>query len=234
MKIRLNKFIANTGICSRREADKYIEAGVITVNNIPIKKLGSKINSTDIVKFNGEKITSDISRYILLNKPKNYSLKDGTPKHRSVSALIKNACKEVVFPINKLNNLETGLLLFTNDRELIKKLNNPVKKIKTIYHITLNKVLNEVDLNRLLKGVILNGKKRSLDLISYVTNKKKNEIGVENSRGDIRLIKQLFEKSGYRIIKLDRVFFAGLTKKDLPKKHYRHLSEKEITILKRI
>ena len=234
MKIRLNKFIANSGICSRREADKYIEAGVITVNNIPIKKLGHKINPTDLVKFNGEKITLDTYRYILLNKPKNYSLKDGMPKHRSVSALIKNACKEAVVPINKLNNLETGILLFTNDRELIKKLNNPVKKIKTIYHITLNKVLTESDLNHLIKGVMLNGKKKSLDLISYVTNKKKNEIGVENSRGDIKLIKQLFEKYGYRIIKLDRVYFAGLTKKDLPKKHYRHLSEKEINILKRI
>ena len=166
MKIRLNKFIANAGICSRREADKYIEAGVITVNNIPVKKLGYKINTTDVVKFNGEKITLDVYRYILLNKPKNYSLKDGMPKHRSVSALIKNACKEAVFPLNKLNNLETGLLLFTNDQDLIKKLNNPIKKIKTIYHITLNKVLDEIDLNQLRKGVVLNGKKRSLDLIS--------------------------------------------------------------------
>ena len=233
--VRLNKFIANSGICSRRDADKFIEAGVITVNGVGVTRMGCRVSSTDVVKFNGKKIRSETLRYVLLNKPKNYSGRiDSGSKTTSVMQLIQKACKEPIFPIDKLNKTETGVLLFTNDYDLAKKITSTKKRIKAIYQITLNKNLIQKHLENIREGVFMNGQKVSLDLISYINGKNKNELGIENSIGGIKLIKQLFEKIGYTIIKLDRVFLAGLTKKDLPRKHYRHLSNEEVNILKRL
>jgi len=234
-KIRLNKFIANAGICSRREADKFIEAGVVTVNGKGVTEMGFKISTTDEVKFNGQRLKSETPRYVLLNKPKNYSGRvDAGTSTISVMQLIKPACKERIFPVDKLNKTETGLLLFTNDTDLAKKLGGGKKNVKEIYQITLDKNLSQPHLENIREGVFVNGRSVKLDLISYINGKDKNEIGIENSNGGIKLVKQIFEKLNYRIIKLDRVFLGGLTKKDLPRKHYRHLTQNEINILRRL
>ncbi len=234
-KIRLNKFIANTGICSRREADKFIEAGVITVNGLGITELGYKVSSSDTIKFNGQKLKSENLKYVLLNKPKNYSgrINSGT-KTTSVMNLISSACKEKIFPVDKLTKLETGLLIFTNDTALAKKIRNKNQIIKSIYQITLDKHLNQKDLLKIRAGVFIDKKKNALNSISYIKNKPKNEIGIEHNRGGIKYIKEIFQKLNYQITKLDRVFFGGLTKKNLPRKHYRHLNQDEINILKRL
>jgi 23S rRNA pseudouridine2605 synthase len=234
-KTRLNKFIANAGICSRREADKFIEAGVVTVNGVGVTEMGLRISPTDEVKFNGQRLKSDTPRYVLLNKPKNYSGRiDSATSTVSVMQLIKPACKERIYPVDKLNKSETGLLLFTNDTDLAKKLGRTKKNVKEIYQITLDKNLSQIHLENIREGVFINGRTVKLDLISYINGKDKNELGIENSNGGIKLVKQLFEKLGYRIIKLDRVFLGGLTKKDLPRKYFRHLTREEINILRRL
>lgn len=232
-KVRLNKFIANSGICSRREADKFIEAGVIKVNGVSVTEMGYKINASDNVKFNNETINSETARYILLNKPKNYSEKTKNIEKNSIN-LVSSACKERIYPVDRLNNIETGLLLFTNDSDLKKKLSNKSLLVKSVYEITLDKNLILADFDKIKKGFFINGKKRYLDSISYVYKKPKNEIGIEHSFGGIPYIKNIFESLNYNIKKLDRVFFGGLTKKNLPRKKYRHLAKDEISILKRI
>jgi len=234
-KTRLNKFIANAGICSRREADKFIEAGVVTVNGVGVTEMGSRVSPTDEVKFNGQRLKADTPRYVLLNKPKNYSGRiDSATSTVSVMQLIRSACKERIYPVDKLNKSETGLLLFTNDTDLAKKLGRTKKNVKEIYQITLDKNLSQIHLENIREGVFINGRTVKLDLISYINGKDKNELGIENSNGGIKIVKQLFEKLGYRIIKLDRVFLGGLTKKDLPRKHFRHLNQQEINILRRL
>ena len=232
-KIRLNKFIANSGLCSRREADKFIEAGVVSVNGIGITEMGYRISPTDKVKFNGQLLKSDVLRYVLLNKPRNYSGRiNPNTKTTSVMQLIKPACKEKVLPVDKLNKKDSGLLLFTNDSSLAKKLTK--KKIKEIYQIYLDKKLSQNHLENIKKGIILNGKLIKVDAISYINGKEKTHIGIENSTGGIKLIKQLLSTLNYNIITLDRVFLGGLTKKDLPRKYYRHLTKEEINILQRL
>jgi 23S rRNA pseudouridine2605 synthase len=234
-KVRLNKYIANSGICSRREADKFIEAGVVTVNGIGVTEMGFRVLPSDIVKFNDQKIKTDILRYILLNKPKNYSgrVESGT-QTSSVMSLISSACKERIFPIDKLNKSETGLLLFTNDTDLAKKIGNKKQNIKSIYQITLDKKLNQIDLEKIREGIFMNSKSNSFDSISYIQNKEKDQLGIEHSKGGTSYIKMIFEKLNYRITRLDRVFIGGLTKKNLPRKHYRSLTQQEINILKRL
>ena len=234
--IRLNKFIANTGICSRREADKFIQAGVVTVNGIGVTKMGYKVTTSDIVKFNNQTLKSEVSKYIVLNKPKNYSgrIHTGT-KTSSVMSLVASACKEIIYPVDTLNKSEMGVLIFTNDYDLVKKLNAKNQKIKSIYHITLNKNLMQKDLEKIKTGISEKGVKYTVDAISYIKNQPKNEIGIEHSKGrGVKYIKELFYKLNYNIILLDRVFFGGITKKNLPRKHYRDLTEKEINILKRL
>ncbi len=233
--IRLNKFISNAGICSRREADKFISAGVVTVNGVGITEMGYKVQPNDLVKFNNRVIKSETLRYILLNKPKNYSgrLNSGT-QTTSVMSLIASATKEKIYPIDRLKKTETGLLIFTNDTNLAKKIGSKNQKIKSIYQITLNKNLKHEDLKKIRTGIIINGQKKTFDSISYIQNKQKNEIGIEHSKGGIRHLKEIFEKLHYSITKLDRVFWGGLTKKNLPRKKYRHLSEEEISLLKRL
>ena len=232
-KIRLNKFIANTGICSRREADKFIEAGVVTVNGKSITKMGSLISLTDVIRFNNEILKTDTSRYILLNKPKNYSLSN-SKKEKTIKHLLKNACKEEIYPIDKLHKTESGLLLLTNDYDLLKKLSKKNQKIKVIYQITLNKKLTQKDLDIIKNETVKNFGGNLITNISYITNEEKNVIGIETKKGATNFIKKRFEKLDYTITGLDRVFIAGLTKKNLPRKHYRHLSKKEISILKRL
>lgn len=234
-KMRLNKFISNTGICSRREADKFIEAGVVSVNGRGITAMGYKINPNDIIKFNGQRLKSEILQYVLLNKPKNYSSRITTrSKTPSVINLIATACTEKIFPIDRLGNSDTGLLILTNDNDLAKKIGSKKSVIKSIYQITLDKYLSQLDLENIRSGIFINGKKNSFDSISYIQNKEKNQIGIEHHKGGIKYVKDIFEKLNYRVAKIDRVFFGGLTKKNLPRRHYRHLSKKEINILKRL
>lgn len=234
-KKRLNKFIAHAGICSRREADKFIEAGLVTVNGVGVTQMGYRVSASDIVRFNGQKLKSETPRYVLLNKPKNYSGRiDSKTKTTSVMTLVASACKERIYPIDKLYKVETGLLLFTNDTDLAKKLSSKNQKIKSIYQITLQKNLIQKDLETIKEGVFINGRSYTFDSISYIQNKNKNEIGIEHSKGGTKYLKNIFEKLGYTIIRLDRVFFGGLTKKDLPRKHFRHLTEIELNILKRL
>ena len=234
-QIRLNKFISNTGICSRREADKFIEAGVVTVNGVGITEMGYKVGSTDVVKFNNQRLKSEELRYVLLNKPKNYSGRiDSGTQTSSVMSLISSSCKERIYPIDKLHKVETGLLVFTNDSSLAKKLSSKNQPIKSIYQITLNKNLSQEDLQAIRDGIFIHGKLNSFNTISYLQNKPKNEIGIEHNMGGVKYIKEIFEKINYKITRLDRVFWGGLTKKNLPRKHYRHLSKDEINILKRL
>ena len=234
-KIRLNKFISNSGICSRRDADKFIEAGVVTVNGVGITQMGYRVNPNDIIKFNSQEIKSEKLQYILLNKPKNYSSRiDVKTQKTSVMNLISSACKEHVFPVEKLNKSETGLLIFTNDRDLAKKLSNKKKLIKSIYQITLDKNLTQIDFKKIQSGSFRHGKLHTFNSISYIKNKEKNTVGVEHNKGGIKYIKDIFEQHNYTVLTLDRVFFGGLTKKNLPRKHYRHLSKDEINILKRL
>jgi 23S rRNA pseudouridine2605 synthase len=221
-KIRLNKFISNTGICSRRDADKFIEAGVVTVNGIGITEMGYKVSNGDIVKFNGQQIKSETLRYVLLNKPKNYAVKTKEGAQTiSVMSLIASACKEQVYPIDKLNKSETGLLIFTNDSTLAKKIGSKKQKIKSIYHITLDRNLSQEDLEKIKNGVFINGITNTFDSISYIQNKAKNEVGIEHSKGGVKYLKEIFKKINYRVARLDRVFLGGLTKKNLPRKQYR-------------
>ena len=231
LAIRLNKFIANSGVCSRREADIFIKAGVVTVNGKGVTKMGAKINENDIVKFNGETITTKKQIYILLNKPKNYydEVKLNNAR-KNIYSLIKE--NKNLFPVDKMKSYYTGLLLLTNDIDLKNKLSNKKKKIKSIYQILIDKDLKENDLQTIRKGVMINNKKIVLKSIQYIDNK--NEIGIEHNNGGIEIIIKLLEKFNYKILKLDRVFWAGLTKKNLPRKKYRELTESEVNILKRI
>ena len=219
--MRLNKYIAHAGICSRREADTFIEAGVVKVNGKVITEMGYKVSTTDEVRFNNSRIKSQTPRYLLLNKPKNYSGRmENSPKKKDVFGLITGACKESVLPTCILGKNATGLLLFTNDNLIAKKLSNPKKRVKEIYHLQLDKKLSAPDLKKIQNGLVIDGKKVMPDKISYIENKDKNEIGIEVSIGGIQGVNQTFEQLGYNVSWIDRVFFAGLTKKDLARKKY--------------
>jgi 23S rRNA pseudouridine2605 synthase len=233
--IRLNKYIAKAGICSRREADTFIEAGVVKVNGEVITEMGYKVSPTDDVRFNDSRLKTQTERYLLLNKPKNYSgRKENSPQKKDVFQLIKGACKESILPTCRLAKNATGLLLFTNDSLMAKKLSNPKKRVKEIFHLHLDKKLSAADLNKIQKGLTINGRKIIPNRISYIENKDKNEVGIElNSRG-VKGVNIIFEQLGYKVSLIDRVFYAGLTKKDLPRKKYRFLTTDEINVLKRI
>ena len=232
---RLNKYIANAGICSRREADIFIEAGVVKVNGKVITEMGFKVTGTDEVRFNDSRLKSQTPRYLILNKPKNYSGRmENSPMKKNVFQLIKGACKEEVFPTCRLGKNATGLLLFTNDNLMAKKLGNPKKRIKAIYHLQLDKKLTDSDLKKIQKGVLIDNKRVIPNSISYIENKDKSEVGIAVNSGGTKGVNKIFEQLGYKVSWIDRVFFAGLTKKDLPRKKYRFLTEEEINLLKRI
>jgi len=230
--VRLNKYIANAGICSRREADKLIEAGVVKVNGETVTTLGYKVKPTDIVEVEGQKIKNEKKVYILLNKPKDYLTTTKDPKNRkTVMELIKGAVKERVFPVGRLDRQTTGLLLFTNDGELADKLMHPKSNVPKLYHVTLNKNFSGSDFEKLVKGIELEDGFIKPDALSYVMGKK-NELGIQIHSGKNRIIRRIFEHLGYDVIKLDRVMYAGLTKKNLPRGKWRFLTEKEVNFLK--
>jgi 23S rRNA pseudouridine2605 synthase len=230
---RLNKFIANAGICSRREADVYIKAGNVKVNGKLITEMGYKVKPTDEVKFDDSLISLEQKRYVLLNKPKNYiTTMDDERGRKTVMDLIENASKERIYPVGRLDRNTTGLLLFTNDGELAKKLTHPKHNIQKLYHASLDKKLSIGDMQKIADGFVLDDKRVIVDEISYIMNQPKSEVGVKIHSGRNRIVRRIFEHFNYNVVKLDRVVFAGLTKKDLPRGMYRNLTEMEVNSLK--
>lgn len=234
--VRLNKYLANAGVCSRREADRLIESGVVKVNGKVVTELGTKVGPDDKVQYGGETLRREKLRYVLLNKPKGFITTSDDPQNRrTVMTLVEKACKERIYPVGRLDRNTLGLLLFTNDGDLAKKLTHPRHGTKKIYHVFLDKALTKNDMLTLAAGVELEDGKIQPDKIAYVENEHdKKQIGLELHSGKNRIVRRMFEHLGYKVIKLDRVFFAGLTKKDLPRGKWRHLTEKEVAILKRI
>lgn len=231
--IRLNRYIANSGICSRREADTYIEQGSVSVNGKLVTEMGYKVQPTDVVKFDGTAISPEQKRYILLNKPKNYiTTMDDDRGRKTVMELIANASKERIYPVGRLDRNTTGLLLFTNDGDLAKKLTHPKHNVRKLYHASLDRKLDLKDLEKLRGDVIIEGKKVFIDAVSYIDGEPKTEIGIEIHSGRNRIVRKIFEHVGYKVVKLDRVIFADLTKKNLPRGRWRSLTELEISNLK--
>ena len=232
--VRLNKFLAEAGICSRREADKLIESGVVKVNGKVVTQLGTKVKRTDKVVYGDQLLRIEPLRYVLLNKPKGYiSTVDDPQNRKTVMMLVKNACKERIYPVGRLDRNTTGLLLFTNDGDLAKKLTHPKHQVKKVYHVVLDKPLTKNDMLAIANGITLEDGKIAPDKIAYdQTASDKREVGIEIHSGRNRIVRRIFEQMGYRVVKLDRMLLAGLTKKDLPRGKWRHLTEKEVNILK--
>ncbi len=226
---RLNKFIANAGICSRREADVFIAAGSVTVNGKPVTEMGFKVAPGDEVRFNGRLLRTEKKEYVLLNKPKNFITTTRDERgRRTVMELIAKASNSRLVPVGRLDRATTGLLLFTNDGDLAKKLTHPKHGVKKLYHIVLDKPLKQDDLNKIKKGLVLDDGPVHVDQVSYIEGAGKREIGLELHSGRNRIVRRIFEHLGYKVVKLDRVVFAGLTKKNLPRGHWRHLTEQEV------
>ena len=230
--IRLNKYIANSGLCSRREADTYISTGLVSINDKIITELGTKVYPDDIVKFNGETIRNEEKVYIVMNKPKDFVTTVSDPHAKdTVVGLVKNKCSARVFPVGRLDKATTGVLLLTNDGDMADKLMHPSYEKKKIYHVFLNKRLKGTDMAALLNGITLEDGFIKADSISYVDNDE-TQVGVEIHSGRNRIIRRMFEHLGYKIKKLDRVYFAGLTKKNLRRGQWRFLTKDEIAMLK--
>ena len=233
--IRLNKFISNSGICSRREADTYIEHGSVTVNGNLITEMGYKVQPNDDVRFDGTSISPEKKKYVLLNKPKNYiTTMDDERGRKTVMELVSNAANERIYPVGRLDRMTTGLFLFTNDGELAKKLTHPKHDVKKLYHASLDRKLDLKDLQKLRGEVIIEGKKVFIDAVSYVEGQSKTEVGIEIHSGRNRIVRKIFEHVGYKVVKLDRVLFAGLTKKNLPRGRWRELTKQELANLQMI
>jgi 23S rRNA pseudouridine2605 synthase len=231
--IRLNKFLANAGVCSRREADEFIQAGVVKVNGNVITELGTKISRMDTVLFHERAVQIESKLYILLNKPKNCVTTSDDPHERlTVMDLVKSACKERIYPVGRLDRNTTGVLLLTNDGDLASKLTHPSFKKKKIYHVWLDKDVAIEDMEKLATGLDLEDGEIHADAISYANEEDKKEVGIEIHSGKNRVVRRMFESLGYRVIKLDRVYFAGLTKKNLPRGKWRYLNERDVNALR--
>jgi len=231
--IRLNKYIANTGVCSRREADEYIKVGLVSVNGKVVTEMGTKISIHDEIKYNNARLKREKNVYLILNKPKDYITTVEDPHaEKTVMELIKGACKERVYPVGRLDRNTTGILLFTNDGDLTKKLTHPKYNKKKIYHAFLDQNLKKEDIHKIAEGLELEDGFIKVDDINYVDPVDKKQVGIEIHSGKNRIIRRIFEHLGYRMVKLDRVFFAGLTKKGLKRGHWRFLTDQEIASLK--
>jgi 23S rRNA pseudouridine2605 synthase len=230
--IRLNRFIANSGICSRREADKLIESGLIEVNGKAVNELGYKVHPTDKVFYKGKQIKREKLVYVLLNKPKGFITTMSDPQERkTVMDLVKNACDERIYPVGRLDRNTSGLLLFTNDGGLAEKLTHPSYEMQKIYQVQLDKSLSLNDFERITNGIKLEDGLITVDDIAMLTKDRKT-IGLEIHSGRNRVVRRIFEHLNYEVVKLDRVLYAGLTKKDLPRGKWRYLTEKELGFLK--
>jgi len=231
--IRLNKFLANAGICSRRDADKYIEAGVVSVNGEIVTELGTRVLRTDEVRFHDEPVKIEKKVYVLLNKPKGFVTTSDDPQNRkTVMDLVKNACPERIYPIGRLDRNTTGVLLLTNDGELSTRLTHPKYLKKKIYHVHLDKGLSYGDMQKIAEGIMLEDGEIKADDIQYTNENDKKQVGIEIHSGRNRIVRRIFEALGYRVLKLDRVFFAGLTKKNVKRGDWRFLTQEEVNFLK--
>jgi len=227
--IRLNRYVANSGVCSRRDADIYIAAGNITVNGKPITEMGYKVKLTDVVKFDGRLLNPEKKEYVLLNKPKDFvtSPKDEHGR-RTVASLVAHASKSKLSAVGKMDKNTTGLLLFTNDGDMAKRLTAPKNGLRKIYHVELNKNLGGEDLQKIKDGIAIDDKVVRVDDISFIENAPKREVGIELRSTRNKIVQRIFEELEYEVVKLDLVVYAGLTKKDLPRGHWRYLTEQEI------
>ena len=231
--IRLNKFLANAGVCSRREADEFIQAGVVTVNGEAVTELGTKVMRTDEIKFHDQPVTLEKKVYVLLNKPKDCVTTSDDPQQRkTVMDLVKNVCPERIYPVGRLDRNTTGVLLLTNDGDLASKLTHPKFLKKKVYHVYLDKNVTAHDLQQIADGIELEDGEVHADAIEYASDTDKSQVGIEIHSGKNRIVRRIFEHLGYRVVKLDRVQFAGLTKKNLRRGDWRFLTEKEVDMLR--
>lgn len=232
---RLNKYLAHAGIASRREADELIKTGIVSVNGKVVTEMGYKVMPGDEVRYNNEAIKSETKRYVLLNKPKGYITTMSDERGRNtVMGLVAGACKERIYPVGRLDRNTTGLLLFTNDGEMAKRLTHPKHSVKKIYHVVLDKNLKSSDLDLIRAGLKLEDGVAEVDQASYVEGATKREIGIELHIGRNRIVRRIFEHLGYQVLRLDRVYFAGLTKKLIPRGEWRYLAKEEVEFLSRI
>lgn len=232
-EVRLNKYLSNAGVCSRREADVLIQTGVVSVNGEIVTEMGYKVKPGDTVKYDGGTINAEKKQYVLLNKPKGFLTTMYDPMGRkTVMSLVKKACRERVYPVGRLDKETTGLLLFTNDGDLAKKLTHPKHKASKLYHVELNQKVKLEDLKKLMDGIMLEDGTTKFDKAEFVNDTNAKEVGVELHSGKNRIVRRSFEALGYKVNKLDRVMFSGLTKRDLPRGSYRKLTEKEVAFLK--
>ena len=231
--LRLNKFLANAGVCSRREADEFIQAGVVTVNGEVVTELGTKILRTDEVKFHDAPVSLEKKVYVLLNKPKDYVTTSDDPQQRkTVMDLVKDVCPERIYPVGRLDRNTTGVLLLTNDGDLASKLTHPKFLKKKVYHVHLDKNLTAHDMEQIREGITLEDGEIKADAVEYADDRDKSQVGIEIHSGKNRIVRRIFESLGYRVTKLDRVQFAGLTKKNLRRGDWRFLTEKEVDMLR--
>ena len=231
--LRLNKFLANAGVCSRREADEFIQAGLVTVNGQVVTELGTKILRTDEVKFHDAVVSLEKKVYVLLNKPKDYVTTSDDPQQRkTVMDLVKDVCPERIYPVGRLDRNTTGVLLLTNDGDLASKLTHPKFLKKKVYHVHLDKNLTSHDMDQIREGITLDDGEIKADAIEYADDHDKSQVGIEIHSGKNRIVRRIFESLGYRVTKLDRVQFAGLTKKNLRRGDWRFLTEKEVDMLR--
>ncbi|MFY7810624.1 MAG: pseudouridine synthase [Flavobacterium sp.] len=230
-QIRLNKYISNSGVCSRRDADLYIQSGNVKVNGIVVTEMGYKVHNSDLVEFDGRKLNPEKKVYILLNKPKGFTTAEDQ-KTKPVSDLIRTASNYQLYPVGRMDATTTGLLLFTNDKDLITKFSLPQQKSTKIYQVSLDKNLKYEDLEKITKGVTIDNHRLFVEEVSYIEDSPKTEIGIKLRTANVKVVRNIFEQLDYNVLKVDRVSFAGLTKKNLPKGIWRVLTDQEIINLK--
>jgi len=234
-EIRLNKYIANSGACSRRDADIYIQSGTVKVNGIPVTEMGYMVKPGDVVNFDGATLTPEKKVYILLNKPKNFTTAlDEGQEFRNVLELVKGSTNAKIGAVGRMDKNTTGLLLFTNDTDMIRKFTLPSQKSSKIYQVSLDKNLKFEDLEKINKGLVLDGHRVFVEDISYIEGEAKSEIGLKLRSANVKVVRAIFEHFNYDVLRIDRVAFAGLTKKNLPRGNWRHLTEQEIINLKNV
>ncbi len=231
--VRLNRFLANAGVCSRREADQFITSGVVSVNGVVVTELGTKVLRTDTVHFHDQAVKMEKKVYVLLNKPKGYVTTSDDPQNRkTVMELVKNACPERIYPVGRLDRSTTGVLLFTNDGDLATRLTHPKFLKKKIYHVYTDKNVTMADLHQIKDGIMLEDGEIKADDVDYASLTDKKQVGIEIHSGKNRIVRRIFEHLGYQVLKLDRVYFAGLTKKNVRRGDWRYLTEKEVDMLR--
>ena len=234
-EIRLNKYISNSGVCSRRDADIYIQSGNVKVNNVPVTEMGYMVKPGDIVNFDGAVLTPEKKEYILLNKPKNFTTAlDEGQEFRNVLELVRGSTNAKIAPVGRMDKNTTGLLLFTNDTDMLRKFTLPSQKSSKIYQVSLDKNLKFEDLEKINKGLVLDGHRVFVEDVSYIEGEAKSEIGLQLRSANVKVVRSIFEHFDYNVLRIDRVSFAGLTKKNLPRGNWRLLTEQEIINLKNV